>query len=243
MISDKSVVQTDQIGENVSISEFCVIRPNVKIGNNVIIHPHVTICEGVEIDANVEIFSGVVLGKEPKSPDLLARRIDFVKSVFIGENSSIGPNAIIYYDVVIGNNCLIGDAVAIREKCIIGNRCVLGRHVSLNYNVVIGEGSIIMANSHLTGNTNIGKKVFIGVGVQSANDNYFGANGYDVAFTKGPTIGDNAKIGVGAIILPNIQIGENALIAAGSVVTKNVDRNSMVMGVPAKHIKYLDSLD
>lgn len=240
MINVNSVVQTDQIGENVAIFEFCVIRPNVKIGNNVIIHPHVIIYEGTEISDNVEIFSGTVIGKEPKSPDILARSLDFVKKVRVGANTSIGPNVIIYYDVVIGNNCLIGDAVAIREKCIIGNRCILGRHVSLNYNVIVGDDSTIMAKSHMTGNTNIGKSVFIGVGVNTANDNYFGARGYDADLIKGPTIGNNAKIGVGAILLPNIQIGENALIAAGSVVTKNVDRNSHVMGVPAKHIRYID---
>ena len=47
MISKKATVQTKEIGSNVSISEYCVIRKNVTIGNGVIIHPHVTINEGV----------------------------------------------------------------------------------------------------------------------------------------------------------------------------------------------------
>lgn len=241
MISDKSTVETKFIGKNVEIHEYCVIRSNVRIANNVIIHPHVTIYGGVEIGNNVEIFTGAVLGKKPSAPDILSRQIEYSEIVKIGDNSSIGPNTIIYYDVEIGEDCLIGDAVAIREKSKIGNRCILGRHVSLNYNVIIGDESIIMSNSHLTGNTKVGKKVFISVGVCTANDNHFGDLGYDESFVLGPTIEDRAKIGEGAIILPKIRIGENSLISAGSVVTRDVEKNSQVMGIPAKHIRYIGS--
>lgn len=232
------VIETKHIGTNVHISEYCVIRSDVRIGNNVTIHPHVTICDGVEIGDNVEIFPGALIGKEPKAPGILLRDINFNKKIVIGESCSIGPNSIIYYDVVIGKFTLIGDAVAIRENCRIGDRCILGRHVSLNYNVIIGEKTKIMANSHITGNATIGKNVFIGVGVISANDNNFGTKGYEEEAIQGPVIGDFVKIGVGAILLPNIKIGENALVSAGSVVTRNVEKYSHVMGVPARHINF-----
>lgn len=38
-----------------------------------------------------------------------------------------------------------------------------------------------------------------------------------------------------------ITIGENAVVAAGAVVTKNVEKNSVVGGVPAKLIKHIDN--
>jgi acetyltransferase-like isoleucine patch superfamily enzyme len=239
MISEKSTVQTDNIGINSIIQEYCVIRPGVKIGNNVIIHPHVTIYEGVEIQDGVEIFPGVFIGKEPKGTNSLLRELDFNKKVIIGENTSIGPNSIVYYDVEIGRNCLIGDAAAIREKCRIGAGCIIGRHASLLYNVTIGEGSKVMSNAHLTGHTEIGRNVIISVGVNTVNDNNFGQLGYDRDEIFGPIIEDNAKIGAGATILPKIRIGENAIVAAGSVVTKNVVKNSVVMGVPAIHVKFV----
>ena len=47
----------------------------------------------------------------------------------------------------------------------------------------------------------------------------------------------NAWIGAAATILPGITIGENAIVAAGSVVTKDVPSNTIVAGVPAKHVK------
>ncbi|GEO08255.1 DapH/DapD/GlmU-related protein [Segetibacter aerophilus] len=47
----------------------------------------------------------------------------------------------------------------------------------------------------------------------------------------------NAWIGAGVTILPGVTIGENAVVAAGAVVSKDVDANSVVGGVPARHIK------
>lgn len=238
-MNNKSVIETARIGLNTVISDFCVIRENVKIGNNVVIHPHVTIYDGVEIGDNVEIFSGVVIGKEPKAPNVLSREIEFRRRVNIGKHTILGANSIIYCDVVIGDNCLIGDNVAVREKCHIENSCILGMNVTLNYNVRVGRSTVIMAKSHITGNTRIGNNVFISVGVTMANDNNFGMKGYNEETISGPFISDYSKIGVGAVILPSVRIGKNALVSAGSVVTRNVAPNSQVMGVPARHIKYL----
>jgi acetyltransferase-like isoleucine patch superfamily enzyme len=47
----------------------------------------------------------------------------------------------------------------------------------------------------------------------------------------------NAWIGAGATILPGVTIGENAVVAAGAVVSKDVPANTVVGGIPAKHIK------
>ena len=40
-----------------------------------------------------------------------------------------------------------------------------------------------------------------------------------------------------ATILPGVTIGENAVVAAGAVVSKDVPANTVVGGIPAKHIK------
>ncbi len=47
----------------------------------------------------------------------------------------------------------------------------------------------------------------------------------------------NAWIGAGATILPGVTIGENAVVAAGAVVSKDVIANTVVGGIPARHIK------
>ena len=58
---------------------------------------------------------------------------------------------------------------------------------------------------------------------------------------KGKIVIENdAWIGAGAIILPGITIGEAAIVGAGAVVTKNVPPFTVVGGVPARPIKYID---
>ena len=239
MISEKATVHTNRIGRNVQIFEYCVIRENVIIGSNVIIHPHVIINDGVRIEDGVEIFSGALIGKKPQGSTSLLHKPDFKEEILIGENSSIGPNSIIYYDVRIGSGCLLGDAVAIRERCVVALNCIIGRHVSLLYNVKIGEGTKIMTNSHITGNSIIGKNVVIGVGVNSVNDNNFGSAGYDQDLIIGPDIDDDVRIGAGATLLPNIKIGKKAIVGAGSVVTRNVEEGTLVIGAPARLVKNL----
>ncbi len=55
-------------------------------------------------------------------------------------------------------------------------------------------------------------------------------------------INDKALIGMGAILLDNVEVGEGTIIAAGSVVAPNtkIPPYSMVMGIPGKVVKQLD---
>ena len=54
------------------------------------------------------------------------------------------------------------------------------------------------------------------------------------------TICEDAWIGAGAILLPNVTVGEQAVVAAGAVVTKDVPPRTVVAGDPARHLRSLD---
>ncbi len=54
--------------------------------------------------------------------------------------------------------------------------------------------------------------------------------------STGIVIEDNAFIGPGAIILPNVRIGANAVVTAGSVVSSSVPAATVVQGNPARPI-------
>ena len=53
-------------------------------------------------------------------------------------------------------------------------------------------------------------------------------------------LGKNVWIGSNATILSGVKIGDNAVVAAGAVVHKDVEANSIVGGVPAKFIKWIE---
>src|SRR5437660_3523507 len=52
----------------------------------------------------------------------------------------------------------------------------------------------------------------------------------------GVTIEEDASLGAGVIVLPNVSIGRGAIVTAGSVVTKSVPPKTMVQGNPARPI-------
>ncbi len=238
-ISQTSIVETDEIGDGVTVEEFCVIRKNVRIGKGVHIYPHVVISEGCTLGENTRIYPGTFIGKVPDGAGALARTPHFSKNISIGSNSALGPNAVIYYDVKIGDNTLVGDGASIREQCIIGSKDIISRYTTVSYNTIIGNNTKVMDGTYITGNAKVGNNVFIGMLVSTANDNNFIERKY-LEENLGPTIEDNVSIGIGATILPGLKLGNGSLIGAGSVVTKDVPDGAVVMGVPAKIVKYID---
>ena len=74
----------------------------------------------------------------------------------------------------------------------------------------------------------IGKNFVIHIGVSIV-----ATNGID----KAATIGNDCKIGVGAILVGGISLGDNVVIGAGSVVTKSFNESHVTLaGIPAKII-------
>lgn len=124
-------------------------------------------------------------------------------------------------DCQIGKNCTIG------QNCFIASGVKLGNNVKVQNNVSIYTGvecedDVFLAPS----------MVFTNV----KNPRSEIKQDYEKTIVrKGATIGANATIVCG------VEIGEYAFIGAGSVVTKNVKPYSLVVGNPAKHIKWLNT--
>lgn len=186
---------------------------------------------------NVIIFPGCVLGRPPMAPAGVTQ-INYEllpeKPVYIGTNSVIGANTVIYNNVRIGSNCLIGDGVHIREDVIIGNNCIVGIGCKIGARTYIADNVRIMDLTNVASDAVLEHHVFIGPGVMMGNDNGMGradkVNGFDY---NGPKICEWVTVGMNSTILPGIVVERDSLIAAGSVVTKNVKAYSVMMGVPA----------
>lgn len=239
MVHPTAIVNAENIGKNVDIREYAVIREDVVIGDNVVIHPHVVIEPGVIIGNGVEIFPGAYVGKETKGAGAMARTPEYERRVVIGDECSIGPNSVIFYDVEIGANTLLGNGASIREKCRVGSRCIIASYVTVNYNTKIGDRTKIMDMTHITGNCEIGNDVFVSLCVGTSNDNSIGKLPYDASKVHGPTIEDGAAIGAGATLIANVRIGKGSIVGAGAVVTRDVPANVLVMGIPARSVREL----
>src|SRR6185369_7923073 len=72
-------------------------------------------------------------------------------------------------------------------------------------------------------------KVFLGNNVSVGHN----------AIVHGCTVHDNVLIGMGAIVMDNVEIGSNTIIAAGAVVLENtkVESGSIYAGIPARKVK------
>lgn len=109
--------------------------------------------------------------------------------------------------------------------------------------VYVAEGLTIAEYLEDTKNLVIGDRVAIGPNVvllTSSNPNFSRIRPY-VKNERGKiVIEDDAWIGAGAIIMPNVKLGEGAVVGAGSVVTKDVESYTIVAGVPGRVIKKIE---
>lgn len=143
-----------------------------------------------------------------------------VHSQNIGKDTKVWQFCVVLADAVIGKNCNINAQVLIENDVIIGN------NVTVKSGVQIWDGTRIEDN------------VFLGPNATLTNDKTPRSKQYPEVF-QGITLKEGCSIGANATILPGITIGKNAMVGAGAVVTKDVPDYAVVVGNPAKIIRYI----
>lgn len=143
-----------------------------------------------------------------------------VKSTFIGTNTKVWQYAVIFANARIGENC---------------NICA---HTLIENDVLIGNNVTVKSGVFLWDGLTIENDVFIGPNATFTNDLYPRSKQYPEEF-KRTVVKQGASIGANSTILPGITIGLKAMVGAGSVVTKSVPDYAVVVGNPAKIIKYV----
>lgn len=138
---------------------------------------------------------------------------NLLKSLFgkTGENIFIEPNFRCDY----GYNIEVGENFYANFDCVLLDVC----KIEIGANCMLAPGVHIYTATHPL----------------DATERISGAE-----YGKPVKIGDNVWIGGRVVIVPGVTIGNNAVIAAGAVVIKDVPSNVVVGGNPAKIIKHIN---
>lgn len=124
----------------------------------------------------------------------------------------------------------------------IGRNCNICAQVFIENDVRVGDNVTIKCGVQLWDGITVGDNVFIGPNATFTNDMYPRSKVYGGEFL--PTKVENgASVGANATILPGVTIGHHAMVGAGAVVTKNVPPHALVVGNPARILRYLDVED
>jgi UDP-2-acetamido-3-amino-2,3-dideoxy-glucuronate N-acetyltransferase len=139
----------------------------------------------------------------------------------------------------IGDGTRVWQFSVILANATIGQNCNICAHTLIENNVVIGSNVTIKSGVYLWDGITIEDNVFIGPCAAFTNDKTPRSQQYPDSFSK-TLIKTGASIGANATILPGITLGTSCMVGAGAVVTKNVPDYGVVVGNPAKIIKYIE---
>ncbi len=105
----------------------------------------------------------------------------------------------------------VGSGLQVMPGAVVHKLSIIGDQCILNTNSTIDHECVIGNGVHIMGSASLAGCV---------------------------KIGHYSTVGTNATILPNINIGNNVYIGAGAVVTNDIKNNEIVIGVPAKFLRY-----
>lgn len=139
----------------------------------------------------------------------------------------------------IGEGTKVWQFVIILKGAKIGRDCNICAQTLIEGDVVVGDRVTVKSGVQLWDGTRAEDDVFIGPNVTFTNDPYPRSKQYPDEFS-GIKICKGASIGANATILPGITIGKDAMVGAGAVVTQDVPPKAVVVGNPARIIRYVE---
>ena len=117
---------------------------------------------------------------------------------------------------------------------------MIGAFVEIQKSVFIGHRTRVQSHSFICEKVRIGNDCFISHGVTFINDTFrSGGPAGNRELWKQTEIKDHVSIGSNATIMP-VKIGRGAVIGAGAVVVRDVPPWAVVVGNPARVIRYID---
>jgi acetyltransferase-like isoleucine patch superfamily enzyme len=148
---------------------------------------------------------------------------------------------VIYAGNRIGCGFSSGHMVMIREDNVIGDDVSVGTGTVIEHHVTIEDGVRIHSQAFIPETTILRRKCWIGPRVVITNAKYPLSRNVKNELV-GADVGENAKIGANATLLPGVRIGAFAIVGAGAVVVKDVEPGTVVVGNPARMVNRVEGL-
>ena len=189
---------------------------------------HLRQCPSSEVEALLDRFADA-------RGDLAARMRRAILRALVGalgDGAQIGRSVSIKHPHTfrIGAALYLGDQVVLQGRH--DGRCTLGDRVWIGPQAFLDARDLV-----------IGDCVGIGPGARVLGAQHSGdpldRPVIETNQEVGPVrIESWADVGTGAIVLPGVTVGRGAIVGAGAVVTRDVPPNAIVVGVPARLLRY-----
>ncbi|MFM2385852.1 MAG: hypothetical protein RL660_609 [Bacteroidota bacterium] len=206
------------------LSKFFAKEKPVGVHATAQIHSTVILGERVYLGAFVVIGPGCTIGNDCIILDntVLVENCTIGNSVFIGANTTIGGVGFGYERQSDGSFLLIEHLGGVRicDNVDIGNNSCIDRGVLAD--TIIGEGTKIDNLVHIAHNVVVGKHCAV----------------IAHAIVGGSTIiGDRAWLAPNCTVKNGLVVGDDALIGLGAVITKNIPNEEVWVGNPGKKLE------
>jgi acetyltransferase-like isoleucine patch superfamily enzyme len=204
---------------------------NTEVADTAIVYPGTVLGEGCKI------LDYAVVGKQPTLSPRSTTKREELPPLQLGAGTIVSTGAVVFAGSRVGARVIVGDQACLRERCEVGDDVVIGRGSLVENDTAVGARTKIQAMAYLTAYSTLEEDVFIAPCVQTSNDNFMGRTERRHELRKGPTIRRGARVGVGAVLCPAVEIGEEAFVGAGAVVVEDVAPRVVVVGNPARVLR------
>lgn len=147
--------------------------------------------------------------------------------------------------VGIGDNLIRGRLVRMLQEWGVPLTCAVHPSAVIAADVIMEQGVVVMPGAVVNTRSRLGLASVVNTKASVDHDCTLGELSHvapGAVLNGGVVVERYAVVGAGAVVLEFKRIGENAFVGAGAVVLEDVPSNAVVVGVPAKVIKYREPL-
>ena len=199
---------TNWLESNVGFKDLTsgIVSKSVSLGQNVVIESDVEIGEGTAIEHNVVIHAG----------------------------TKIGRNCIVRSGSVIGGQGygFLSDDQGKQYRQLFFGGVILEDNVEVGYNCSLVSGSV--ESTVLSAGVKLDNLVHIAHDCHIVKYSTITAG---VSFCGYVNVGRSVRMAPNSTVLQRLSIGDNAIIGLGAVVLRDVAPDSIIIGNPGKHLK------